>query len=82
MEFCKTIRKRMIDLDLSLSDLPAASKSSWSKWIREPQTARLEMIMFLLNYLQFEDSEQREIIDNLIRRKDDNNHYQGNRKRP
>ena len=80
MEFSKTIRKRMIDLDLSLADLPGASKASWSKWIREPQTARLEMIMFLLNYLQFEDSEQREIIDNLIRRKDDNNNYQGIRK--
>ena len=79
MEFAKTIRKRMIDLDLSLSDLPAASKSSWSKWIREPQTARLEMIMFLLNYLQFEDSEQREIIDNLIRRQNGESHYQSHR---
>ena len=80
MEFSKTIRKRMIDLDLSLSDIPAASKASWSKWIRDPQSARLEMIAFLLNYLGFEDSEQQSIIENLIRRKDDNNHYQGIRK--
>ena len=79
MEFCKTIRKRMIDLDLSLSDLPAASKSSWSKWIREPQTARLEMISFLLNYLGFEDSEQRTIIENLIRRQNGESHYQSHR---
>lgn len=69
MEFSKTIRKRMIDLDLSLSDLPGASKSSWSKWIREPQTARLEMITFLLHYLAFSEDEQHMIIDNLIRSK-------------
>ena len=79
MEFAKTIRKRMIDLDLSLSDLPGASKSSWSKWIREPQTARLEMISFLLNYLGFEDSEQRTIIENLIRRQNGESHYQSHR---
>ena len=80
MEFAKTIRKRMIDLDLSLGDLPGASKSSWSKWIREPQTARLEMISFLLNYLDFEDSEQRTIIENLIRSKDEKHQYQSHRR--
>lgn len=79
MEFSKTIRKRMIDLDLSLSDLPAASKSSWSKWIRDPQSARLEMIVFLLNYLGFEDSEQQSIIENLIRRQNGESHYQSHR---
>lgn len=67
MEFSKTIRKRMIDLDLSLADLPGASKSSWSKWIRDPQSARLEMISFLLRYLKFTEDEQRTIFENLIR---------------
>lgn len=67
MEFSKTIRKRMIDLDLSLADLPGASKASWSKWIRDPQSARLEMIAFLLRYLKFTEDEQRTIFENLIR---------------
>lgn len=67
MEFTKSIRKRMIDLDLSLEDIPGASKSSWSKWIRDPYSARLDYLVFLLNYLGYGKDEKQQIIENLIK---------------
>lgn len=66
MEFQKEIRKRMIDRGVSLKDIPGASKSSWSKWIRDPYSARLIDIIFLLRFLGYGSDEAFKVIEKLI----------------